>query len=326
MESLDYCCSIGRRAVHLPGGNRLDDVRLDLPRSYAEQEDWLRTVPKRSVKKMRLRTLARRIVHRAEPYRLREALVTTGLRRGWFEEFRRYWDGVVEGRPLTVVDFHHLRFAYRTRSHSDASTTLEWGATERHLANWQDPRYFSQLFEFVYNEALHPGDEWGLLLPLLRRGNRVLEYGCSNAPMYRAWRTYGSHVPARWMLADIPGFAFHYARDALACDAEVEFHVISDLADPLRGVEGEFDLVIAQEVFEHLDHPRAIAEYLLARIRRGGHLWFNFPTTSGTGLDTPAAQEERIPALRYLADHLDVVYGELRVDERPLGTCVGRKR
>lgn len=301
-------------------------MRIDLPRSFAEQDEWLRTVPKRSVRLSGLRAWTRRAILRVEPYRVREALVSTGLRRAWFEEFRGYWDGVVEGRPLTVVDFHQLRFAYRTRAHQDTSATLEWGGTEQHLANWQHPRYFSQTFEFVYHEALHPGDESNLLLDLLRPGARVLEYGCSNAPMYRAWRTYCSHVPTRWVLADIPGFAFHYTRDALVSDAEAEFHVISDLEDPLRGVDGEFDLVIAQEVFEHLDHPRVIAECLLTRIRRGGHLWFNFPTTSGTGLDTPTAQEERISTLRYLADHLDVVYGELRVDERSLGTCVGRKR
>jgi SAM-dependent methyltransferase len=313
-------------AVHLPGGNRLDDVRLDLPQSYVAQDEWLRTVQKTSARRSRVRNDVRRIAYRGEPYRAREALVNAGLRRAWFEEFRAYWESVLAARPLTLMDFHQLRYEYRKRAHVASAHEVSWASGEQHLANWQQPEQLSQTFEFVYRAALHPAWEGRTLFDVLRPRWRVLEYGCSLAPMYRTWRTFLSHRGAHWTLADLPGFPFHYARWAYAHDAEAEFAVIEDLDDPLHHAEGAFDLVIAQAVFEHLDRPRFVAEYLLDRLAPGGLLWFSYSITDATGLDTPAAMRDRRETLEFLAERLDVVRGELRIDDRSLGTTVGRKR
>ena len=310
-------------AVHLPGGNFFDDVRLDLPASYATQDEWLAQVTKTSVRAGVAKTAARRAAHRVEPYRVREALVNAGLKRQWFEEFRGYWESVLNGRELTMTDFHGLRFHYRR--HAQTMAELPWSGPDAHLANWQAPKNLFQTFYFAYRAALHP--VWGgrLLFDLHRSGTRVLEYGCSLAPMYRTWRTFLSSKPSQWVLADIPGHAFHYARHVYGNDAEAELAVIDDFEDPLAEVEGGFDLVIVQTVFEHLDHPRSVAEYLVDRLKPGGLLWFDYPRTEGTGLDTPTSLAERRATLEYLAASLDVVHGELRVDDRSLGTCVGRK-
>ena len=64
----------------------------------------------------------------------------------------------------------------------------------------------------------------------------------------------------------------------------------------------------------------------MPRLRPGGLLWFEYSTTDATGLDTPAGQSELLETLQYLSERVEVVYGELRVDERPLGPCVARKR
>jgi SAM-dependent methyltransferase len=317
---------VAYRAVHLPGGNHFDDVRLDLSASYAEQDRWLAGIEKTSAARRRFRTGAARALYRVEPYRVREALVNAGLRRRWFEEFREYWESVLQGRPLTVLDFHNLRFAYRLRAQTDSSEQLSWERWEDHLANWQQPQHLFQTFEFVYRSGLHPAWEGTTLFALLKPGWRVLEYGCSIAPMYRTWRTFLGHVSSRWVLADIPGFAFHYARHLYGPDAEVTLATVQDADDPLRGVEEPFDLIIAQAVFEHLDRPRHLAEYLLERLRPQGFLWLEYSITDATGLDTPAGQAERLETLRYLSERLDVVQGELRVDERSLGTTICRKR
>jgi len=315
--------ALAYKAVHLPGGNFFDDVRLDLPASYAAQDAWLRTLPKVSARTSRVRTAVRRAAHWKEPYRLREALVNAGIARSWFEEFRDYWEHVIDGRPLTVMDFHSLRFNYRQRAQSFA--TLTWPDRDSHLAHWQAAPNLFQTFDSAYRMGLHP--MWGgeVLFDLLGRDFRVLEYGCGIAPVYRTWRTFRSTTPSQWVLADIPGFSFHFTRHALSRDAEAELPVIEDFDNPLAAVEGEFDLIIVQTVFEHLDSPRMIAEYLLDRLKPGGLFWFDYIRSAGTGLDTPAGLSERRTTLEYLAKQLDVVHGELRIDDDSLGACVGRK-
>lgn len=310
--------------MHLADGNFFDDIRLDLPASYAAQDEWLRTLPRVSARTSRARTAVRRAAHRAEPYRLREALVNAGIARSWFEEFRDYWEHVIDGRPLTVMDFHNLRFNYRRRAQS--FETLAWTDRDAHLAHWQTAPNLFQTFDSVYRTALHP--MWGgdVLVDLLSRDFRVLEYGCGIAPMYRTWRRFLSTTPSQWVLADIPGFSFHFTRHALGRDAEAELAVVKDFDNPLGAVVGEFDLIIVQAVFEHLDSPRQIADYLLDRVRPGGLFWFDYIRSKGTGLDTPAGLSERRATLEYLAEQLDVVHGELRIDDESLGACVGRKR
>jgi SAM-dependent methyltransferase len=315
---------VAYKAVHLPGGNYFDDVRLDLPASYATQDEWLRSTQKVSVRTSKPRAALRRVAYKREPYRVREALVSLGLRRTWFEEFRGYWEDVLDGRPLTVMDFHNLRFNYRKRSAGNIRT-LSWSSGQEHLANWQDPVNLFQTFEFVYRTALHP--VWGgtALFDVLEDDFRVLEYGCGMAPMYRTWRTFLSSTPTRWVLAEIPGYSFHYARHVFGRDAEADFVVIDDFADPLAGVTGAFDLIIVQTVFEHLDHPRHIAQYLLDRLKPGGLFLFDYVRTDGTGLDTPTALAERRSTLEHLGERLEFANGDFRIDDRSLHQCVGRK-
>ena len=315
---------IAYQAVHLPGGNYFDDVRLDLPASYREQDEWLAQVARESVRDSTLRTSLRRVGYRLEPYRVREALVNAGLRRRWCEEFGDYWENVLGGRPLTLMDFHNLRFAYRARG--QITEELSWESWSGHLENWQHPMHIFQTFDFVYRSGLHPAWHGNALFELLERGWRMLEYGCSIAPMYRTWRTFLSDRASGWVLADIPNFPFHYARHVYGRDAEATFHVIEEPDDPLSGLDGQFDLILIQTVFEHLDRPRLVAEYLLDRLRPGGLFWFDYPLVDISGLNTPAGQSEREETLEFLADRLDVVRGELRIDDRPLGQCIGRKR
>jgi SAM-dependent methyltransferase len=166
---------------------------------------------------------------------------------------------------------------------------LSWSAPEQHVRNWQRPENLFLTLQEVSHAAVDPVRSW-TLSRLLRPRMRVLEYGCGAAPMYRTLRRFLAHVPIFWVLADIPGFPLHYARHVYGTDASAAFVCITPdrFSDPLRDVDGSFDLIIVAEVFEHLDAPRRLAEYLLDRLASGGLLHFDYIESGATGLDTPA--------------------------------------
>lgn len=313
-------------AIHQTGGNHFDDLRLDIATSIQAQEEWLHTVARKPVRRTSAACQADlmryRLLQRAG---LWETWVNQGLEGGWFREFAGYWHQVLAGRPLTIVDFHHLRFLYRCRFQAEG--TLSWCSPKEHVANWQDARGLFNVLQFVYREALHPVRSWELLRHV-RPGMRILEFGCGGAPMYRTWRRFGSSTPAEWLLADIPGFPYHYARHVFGPDQTARFCTIGAdrFDDPLHGVEGAFDLILVQEVFEHLSRPRFIAEYLVQRLRPGGLLFFDYIATDARGLDTPAGMQERTETLEFLARQLDVVHGPANFKGDMRGLCIGRKK
>jgi 2-polyprenyl-3-methyl-5-hydroxy-6-metoxy-1,4-benzoquinol methylase len=308
-------------ASHLPGGNRFDDVRIDLLESFQRQEDWLATVERKPVRGSRLPETARLYRDGALAYTgLMEAVAGSAVMRWWLREFLDYWSNVIGGRPLTVFDFHQLLFHYRRRFQS--METLDWSSATEHVAHWTAPENLYQTFHFVRKYAFQPVRSRSLTR-LLKPNARVLEYGCALAPMYRTWRRYGAHVPTTWVLADIPNFPFHYARHAYALEASVErFATIwpDRFDDPLAGVDGEFDTIVVQEVFEHLDRPRFVADYLLERLRSGGILIFDYVRSEARGLDTPSGLAERDDTLAFLGDRLEIIQGE------PASGAIARKR
>jgi SAM-dependent methyltransferase len=289
------------------GGNYFDDMRVDLAAAFDKQEFPHARQP---VRRLRVRNRVALAAYTVEcRLGLREPFVYTGIRRAWFDTFHEYWSNALRGRPLTVADFHALRFSYRCRT--QITETLEWGSAAKHLANWAAPAHLSSTFQFVYRDALRPV-RWESLPRFLPRGGRVLEYGCSTAPMYLTWRSFYNHVHCNWVLADIPSFPFHYARHVYARDSATSFVTITEdaIGDPLRDVEGGFDLIIAQEVFEHLHAPRQMAEYLTDRLNPGGLLAFDYiDSGEAHGLDTPAGVNERSETLAYLTGRLQMLHG-----------------
>ncbi len=313
-------------SIHISGGNRFDKMRIDLPAAYALQDGLLASVQRRSTRRSWVSNnfdLAFFVALRA--LRLHETLVNNAADRRWIEPFMDYWGNFLGGRPLTTMDFHSLRFHYRMLSQEVADVT--WGDKQTHLKNWQTPENISYTFLLLYRQALHPIRNrrlWRYLKP----GMRALEYGCALAPMYMTWRRFLNHVPMHWTLADIPNFPFHYLRHATARDTEAE-HVVIDAAnmdDPLRGKKDLYDIIFIQEVFEHLHNPLLIAEYLLGRLKAGGLLFFDYIESEASGLDTPAGLALRRETLALLADRLEIIEGDFKVNAGSLGLCIGRRR
>jgi SAM-dependent methyltransferase len=316
----------GPVARHLDGGNRLDDIRLDVDASISDQDAWLARTPKALVPVAtalgnRARLFGHRLLRRTG---LWDVAVNGGLLRSWFESFRGYWHECLGGRPITLWDFRPLLFHYRCRFQRLSEPS--WSSSEEHVRNWQRPENLFLTLQAVSRGATDPVRSWALPR-LLRPGISALEYGCGVAPMYRTWRQFFAHIPARWVLADISGFPFHYARHVYGADAGVRFVRITPerFEDPLQEVGEPFDLIILLEVLEHLDQPRRLIGYLLDRLAPGGLLHLDYIESGGTGLDTPAGLEQRRETLQYLRSRVDVVEGAISPSGDVVGTVVCRK-
>lgn len=309
-------------ASHFPGGNRFDDMRIDI----AESHRRIDTLPRaaRSIARSRLHNAAALFIARVTiRLRIRELLVVNGVIRGWLDDFRRYWTHQLGGRTITTLDFFMLLFDYRKRQQQ--TRTLEWNSPTQHLNNWQDPRQIYATLHHARKLALQPTTP-AALWQQIRPGMQILEYGCSLAPFYYSYRAFFSHRRCTWTLADIPNFPFHYAKYLYRNDADTSFVTIndSDFTNPL-GDRRDFDVIILTTVLEHLDDPLLIVDYLLARLRPGGLLAFDYIKSDALGLDHPRALADREACLQRILAQTTIVHGQMNDLSQSVDFCIVRK-
>lgn len=313
------------KAVHLvEGGNYFDDMRIDIAESHRKFDSLTRN-PKslqrpeyQNIIKLYLTGIALR-------FGIHEFLVVNGIRRSWFDGFRDYWSNILNGRPLwNTLDFFMLLHDYRKRQ--QYTSQLEWSDPAQHLSNWQHPGQIYSTLHNVRQCAIQPI----VCLSLWKKipkGARILEYGCSLAPYYYCYREFFSHLNCKWILADIPNFPFHYAKYLYRNDPNVEFVTInnSDFSNPL-GEAGGLDVIILTTVFEHLDDPVFVSEYLLKRLKTGGLFVFDYIKSEGKGLDHPKALEMRQDCLKSILAQTQLVYGKINDINESIGLCIARKK
>ena len=125
-------------ALRQPGGNCLNDIRIDLSASYEIQDKWLAGQNKKSVRHSFVHNYLNRLFFSAlKRLGLFDTMVATGILHSWFDDFSSYWIECLGGRPITVSDFHLLAYDYRKRFHANSSK--KWESSEQHLANYQTP-------------------------------------------------------------------------------------------------------------------------------------------------------------------------------------------
>lgn len=291
-------------AIHLPGGNRLDDIQIDFVESFKWQDEWLQQVPKKLVAKGALKNKLLWVQYLfLKRLGLWDPMVMTGFIRGWFDEFQEYWSNCLGGRPISIMDFHGLVLHYRKAFHG--LTNLSWSSADQHIRNYQSSENLFVLMSLILRDALTP-----LRAPnvtdTLNSAMTILEFGCCHAPVYKSWRLFMNHKNCKWFLADIPNYGFHYARHCYGRDDKVRFVTIDadHFDEPLKGINDRFDIIIVQEVFEHLQKPRLIAEYLVNRLKPKGIFAFDYIESDAKGLDTPAGLSEREETLNFLNERL----------------------
>jgi SAM-dependent methyltransferase len=310
------------RAIHLPGGNVFDDMRVDIDESHKVIASNIFKVHDRLPSRLASACLyALNAV--TQRLRINEFLMLSGIRRQWFDEFMSYWTRVLSGRPLTFCDFFMLLHDYRKRQQH--MEELDWNSPEKHVSNWQDYGAIYSIFALTRSAGIRPIVGRGLWRHI-KPGARIVEYGCSLAPFYHTYRNFYAYRKCSWMLADLANFPFHYAKYLYRNDPKLKFHTIepSSFDAPLPA-DVIFDVVIVVNVFEHLDDPLRAAKYLLSKMSSDALLVFDFLESDGKGFDTPKGLEQREACLAFLTERLEVIHGSIDA-ARDVGFTIARLR
>jgi len=313
--------------------NRYDDVRLDVAALLKQQDASLAPADPSARSGDGLGPLGRlgslvRLYALGALVKLgcHRRLVYANLRLDWFFEFQRYWMEELGNRPIHPHDFHFLSGVYRQRLqtiHFEQIENANLASDERHLEAWRDHRAIYYLFAYTFRQALSPLRVHPFIGYVPRHG-RVAEYGCGAAPILTALARRYRHLDLQLVGADIPHLLFHYARWKFRRDRFVTIVPVEPNDDaPLSGL---YDTIFCLEVLEHLPRPLAALEHFHRTLKPGGHLIFDYVRSEGTGLDTATSLRDRLPALRFVLDHFDIVEGRVATDGAHVEPTVARKR
>jgi 2-polyprenyl-3-methyl-5-hydroxy-6-metoxy-1,4-benzoquinol methylase len=247
-----------------------------------------------------------------------EKLVDAGILRGWFETFREYWQTKIGGRPISFHDFHYLRCHYRSKY---PNVEVKEGATDKEFTYaWQRPENIYSTFDAVYKQALNPISGGGYA-KYLKRGSKVLEYGCGIAPITASLIKYFSYRKNTYSIADIKGFPFHYAKFSLANYGVKTYNV-----EPYKTVkfDDKFDAIFIITVLEHLPDPDQVIKSLTEALERDGRLFFDYIISDGEGLDTKESLLKRGAVLDYIEKNYKIIKGKIdRVNS--MGLTIAQK-
>jgi 2-polyprenyl-3-methyl-5-hydroxy-6-metoxy-1,4-benzoquinol methylase len=312
--------------------NLYDDVRLDVAALLARQDLTL-SPPDPAARSGDGLGVAGRLASLIQLYAL-GALVKLGLHRrlvyanlklSWFHEFQEYWVEELGNRPIHPHDFYFLAGVYRQRLqtiHFEHLEDASLASDDEHLKSWRDPRMIYYLFAHTLRLALSPLRVHPFIRFVPRRG-RVAEYGCGAAPMIEALARRYRHLDLQLVGADIPHLLFHFARWKFRDNRFVTMIPIGPNDD--TPLSGQYDTIFCLEVLEHLPRPVETVRHLHRALKTGGHLAFDYVRSEGTGLDSAAALRDRLPALKFILDHFDIIEGTVPLDGSHVASTVARK-
>jgi 2-polyprenyl-3-methyl-5-hydroxy-6-metoxy-1,4-benzoquinol methylase len=251
-----------------------------------------------------------------------------GLDQNWFFEFRKYWSGVLKGRPLWAVDdLYFLKNLYRIKFQS--STVPDEIDSQGHCKAWQKPEVIYQLLHLVCRETI--ADQLGILqkLAVVRpdfKKLKMLEFGCATAPITTSlYNFYNPKILMKMYISDMQTLAFHYATYRFRHCSNAIPVLLRPEDDFVLKLDDKLDVIFCITVFEHLNQPLQTVKNLYNLLNPGGILFFDYIKSAGLGFDTKMGLRERGPVIDFIGDKFVVVEGELSREESMRLTVVRKK-
>lgn len=261
------------------------------------------------------------------------SLALKGLRQirldqRWFLEFRKYWSGILKGRPLwSVDDLYFLKNLYRVKFQNNQIP--DTNDANKHCQAWQRPELLYQLLHLVCREAII--DQLKILHKLKKfkpdfKALKMLEFGCATAPITTSlFDYYKPKASMKMYISDIPTLAFHYATYRFRYCSNVIPILLRPEDDFALKLNDKLDVIFCITVFEHLNQPLETVKTFYELLKPGGLLFFDYIKGSGEGLDTLHAVRQREDVLDFVGEKFEVTEGRLSKDSDMHLTIVRKK-
>ncbi|KPA15083.1 type 12 methyltransferase [Candidatus Magnetomorum sp. HK-1] len=311
--------------------NFFDNLVIDIPKLYDENPIEKKENPKKNYVPFTNNPFCRLYRNPFIPLKYRRyayrALRQVNVDLTWFNQFKEYWGGILHGRPFWgVQDIYYLKNVYRSKFQSLAIADSEDPLA--HLKAWQQPETIYSLLHFVIKESLT--DHVYIVQhfnKLIRKKNKlkILEFGCSLAPIAASLYTFGKFKPEHIYIADIQTLAFHYGAFRFRHSSNITPLVLTPENNFELQLDDHLDVIFCIEVFEHLNHPLETIKTFYERLNTNGLLFFNYIKGDGGGLDTMQGVEQRKSVLNFVQQNFEIVFGNKPIEENS-GLIIARKK
>lgn len=297
------------KAVVKHSGNLYDDVRIDIEGAHRNFVRHDKAVFKK--RSLYLTGLLMKLG-------LQKRLIDSGFIRDWFDEFNDYWVNRLGCRPLNLHDFFWLHSHYRTKFQK-----VEVGDdadVQEFMEAWQRYENIYLTFAAVYKNALSPLSSY---FKYIKNAKQILEYGCGVAPITYSSLKYGNFKDAKFTIADIRQFTYHFAKWRLSPYHNVSF--IDIYPNVLPDFPNKFDVVFLLAVLEHLTNPLEVVKHIYQNMEKGAYLILNYIKSEGSGLDTTQSIKERQEVLGFIEENFELIEGKIDKYDTMSSTVVRKK-
>lgn len=291
--------------------NNFDDININIPDILNKISTSFYYPPRPLFPKLNL--LINAAIYKS---RISPEFIYSYLSTSWFTQFKSFWQNILSGRPIDIIDFHALRFNYRIKfqslSHSNESDPILYSKV------WTSPETVYMLFGATWKYAKTSYLNFLPYYIYLPRKGRFLEYGAGIAPFTTGMLKYFPSKNRSHTISDILQINFLYAIYTLP-------NVKHVIIEPLRNlVDTHYDAIVCETVLEHVSNPFELVKSFYDALPIGGILVFDYIKGDGSGLDSLSSVSQREKTLAFIQTHFKILKGYINPHDN-VGLCVAKR-